>query len=145
MIQGDRLMISAANNAGNNRLLVNDVKVKVVDIADIADVPVATATEVSSSTVSFTWGYATASAVDDANRNYEFGLYKDETCTELVVSYKTEAQADITGCWKARKPKFCFGGLDPKKINFFMDSILVVLKKQVLLQVFFSYLRFISM
>lgn len=119
VLQGERLMIAAANNAGNNRLLVNDVKAKIIALDAIVEAPVAKATEVSSSTVSFTWGYATATAAEDANRNYEFGLYKDAACSELVVSYRTPAQTTDKGCWKLRKPKFCFGALQPNTTYYF--------------------------
>lgn len=116
VMQGQRLMIAASNNAGNNRLLINDVKAKIVALEDYVDLPTATATEVSSSTVSFTWGYATATAAEDANRKYEFGLYKDAACSQLVVSYKTDANQ---ACWKSRKPKFCFGCLEPNTTYYF--------------------------
>lgn len=119
VVSGDRLMIAAANNAGNNRLLVSDVKAKVTALNSIAEGPIAKATEVSSSTVSFTWGYAAATAAEDCNRVYEFGLYKDEACSDLVVSYRTEAQTANTGCWKLRKPKFCFGALLPETTYYF--------------------------
>lgn len=113
--KGDRLMIAAANNAGYNRLLINDVKVKITALGDIPDF-MAQATEVSSSTVSFTWGYNGETAAENANHPYEVYLYKDEACTDLVVSHRFTAG---NACWKSRKPKFCFGGLDPETTYYF--------------------------
>lgn len=116
VLQGDRLMIAAANNAGNNRLLVSDVKAKIISLDEIPDVPSVKATEVSSSTVSFTWGYASETAAENANHPYEVYLYKDEACTDLVVSHRFTAN---NACWKSRKPKFCFGGLEPATTYYF--------------------------
>ena len=120
VLPGERLMVGAANNAGNNRIQVSDVKAKILTLEDAEPAPVpspiAAATEVSSSSVSFTWGYEGVSATDNVNRQYEFGLYSDEDCEDLLVSYKSAAGH---GCWESRKPKFCFGGLQSNTTYYF--------------------------
>lgn len=108
----DRLVIGSNYDAGNVRLLISDVRVTVKAVSSFA----ATATEVSSSTVSFTWGYAGATAAEDSNHPYEIALYKDEACSELVVSHKISSG---NACWNSRKPKFCFGCLEPNTTYYF--------------------------
>ena len=123
VMHGERLMVGAANDAGNNRIQVSDVKARIVALEDAGEpepepavAPVAAATEVSSSTVSFTWGFEGATAAQDVDHNYEFGLYKDAACTNLVVSHRVAAKH---ACWESRKPKFCFGGLQPNTTYYF--------------------------
>lgn len=119
VLSGERLIIGAAKDAGNNRLQVSDVKAKILTLEDAEPAPVlspiATATEVSSSTVSFTWGYDGATAAQDSGCNYEFGLYSDVDCENLLVKYKSTGNQ----CWEGRKPKFCFGGLQPNTTYYF--------------------------
>lgn len=108
----DHLVIGSNYDAGNARLLVSDVKVTVKSVSNFA----ATATEVSSSTVSFTWGYAGATAEENIAHPYSIALYRDAACTDLVVSHNISAS---NACWKSRKPKFCFGGLEPATTYYF--------------------------
>ncbi len=119
VLSGERLIIGAAKDAGNNRLQVSDVKARILTLEDAepapVPAPVATATEVSSSTVSFEWGYEGATAAQDSGCSYEFGLYSDVDCENLVVKYKSTGNQ----CWEGRKPKFCFGGLQPNTTYYF--------------------------
>lgn len=108
----DHLVIGSNYNAGNVRLLISDVKVTVKAVSSFA----ATACEVSSSTLCFTWGYAGATAAQDINHPYTIALYRDEACTDLVISHNITANNSI---WASLKPKFCFSGLAQSTTYYF--------------------------
>lgn len=61
----------------------------------------------TSCTLSFTWTEG-ASAADDFSKPWTIALYRDEACTDLVVSHSIPAGHT---CWSDRQPRFVFGGL----------------------------------
>lgn len=69
----------------------------------------------SSSTLSFTWTEG-SSTEEDIARPYTISLYKDEACTQQVVSYDIPAGSS---CWKDRQPRFVFSGLEPSTTYWF--------------------------
>lgn len=109
----DHLVIGSNYEAGNTRLLVSDVKVTVKALSGNF---AATACEVSSSTLCFTWGYAGATAAEDINHPYEIALYRDAACTDKVISHNITANNSI---WASLKPKFCFSGLERSTTYYF--------------------------
>ena len=61
----------------------------------------------SSSTLVFTWTEG-VSVDDDTSKPYTISLYRDEGCTDMVVSYSIPAGDP---CWNLRQPRFVFSGL----------------------------------
>lgn len=68
----------------------------------------------TSSTLAFTWSVSRfEDPAKDRNTAYDFGIYKDAACKELIVSWKTNANASIwTGDLADGHPQFEFSGLD---------------------------------
>lgn len=70
---------------------------------------IASFTDASSSTLSFSWTEG-GTPLDDAAKSYTISLYRDEECTELEVEFTILAGDP---CWSNRTPKFVFSGLAP--------------------------------
>lgn len=62
----------------------------------------------TSCTLSFTWTEGN-SAADDISKPWTIALYRDEACTDPVVSHDIPAGHS---CWSDKQPRFVFGGLD---------------------------------
>ncbi|MBR3074166.1 MAG: calcineurin-like phosphoesterase C-terminal domain-containing protein, partial [Bacteroidales bacterium] len=97
-----------------NRFFLDDVKVQIVSLEEVPDIQ-ASFGIASSSSLSFTWTEG-ISVADDVSKPYTIALYKDEACSQLVVSHNIPADHS---CWydnsnpaKPRQPRFVFGGLE---------------------------------
>ena len=102
------LLIGSYENVDTkNRFFLNDVKVQIVSLEDVPEIQADFCTA-SSSSLSFTWTEG-ISASDDVSKPYTIALYKDEACSQLVVSHNIPAGH---ACWSDKQPKFVFGGLD---------------------------------
>lgn len=79
----ERLMIAAANDAGNNRLLVSDVKAKIVSLGTqkVRDIKLVQADRTFAT---FKWENI-ASSIGNAS-TYCLNVYKDEACTQPVYN-----------------------------------------------------------
>ncbi len=111
------LIGSLEDNSGKNRFYLSDVVVKIVSIDEVPETPdvEASCTNASSCSLTFTWTEGESTA-DDIAKPWTLALYRDEACTDLVVSHNIPASS---GCWfdKNNSPvsqtRFIFGGLDP--------------------------------
>ncbi|MBP5636999.1 MAG: calcineurin-like phosphoesterase C-terminal domain-containing protein, partial [Bacteroidales bacterium] len=108
------LIGSVEDNGGKNRFYLSDVKVQIVSLEEVPDIQ-ASFGIASSSSLSFTWTEG-ISVEDDVSKPYTIALYKDEACSQLVVSHNIPADHS---CWydnsnpeKPRQPRFVFGGLE---------------------------------
>ena len=90
-----------------NRFFLGDVKVQIVSIEEPEQVE-AKLGRATSCSLSFTWTEG-VSASDDIAKPWTIALYKDEACSELLVSHKIPAGHE---CWSGKQPRFVFGGLD---------------------------------
>jgi len=90
-----------------NRFFLNDVTVKIVSLEAPAAIE-AKLGRATSCSLSFTWTEG-VSASDDIAKPWTIALYKDEACTDLLVSHNIPADH---GCWDGKQPRFVFGGLD---------------------------------
>ena len=111
------LIGSLEDNGGKNRFYLSDVVVKIVSLRDPGPVLPVTASmdKATSCSLTYTWTEG-VSADDDIEKPWTIALYRDEACTDLVVSHDIPASG---GCWfdKDNNPvselRFIFGGLDP--------------------------------
>ncbi|MBR5704214.1 MAG: calcineurin-like phosphoesterase C-terminal domain-containing protein [Bacteroidales bacterium] len=104
----DCLIIGSAENIDTkNRFFLSDVKVQIVSLEDKPLVSASLGLATSSS-LSFTWTEG-GSAADDVAKPWTISLYRDEACTDLVVSHSISADHS---CWDGKKPRFVFGGLE---------------------------------
>ena len=111
------LIGSLEDNGGKNRFYLSDVVVKIVSLRDPGPVLPVTASmdKATSCSLTYTWTEG-VSADDDIEKPWTIALYRDEACTDLVVSHDIPASG---GCWfdKDKNPvselRFIFGGLDP--------------------------------
>lgn len=109
------LLIGSYENIDTkNRFFLDDVKVQIVSLEEVPDIQ-ASFGIASSSSLSFTWTEG-ISVADDVSKPYTIALYKDEACSQLVVSHNIPADH---ACWydnsspaKPRQPRFVFGGLE---------------------------------
>lgn len=109
------LLIGSYENIDTkNRFFLDDVKVQIVSLEEVPDIQ-ASFGIASSSSLSFTWTEG-ISVADDVSKPYTIALYKDEACSQLVVSHNIPADHS---CWydnsdpaKPRQPRFVFGGLE---------------------------------
>ncbi len=109
------LLIGSYENVDTkNRFFLDDVKVQIVSLEEVPDIQ-AIFGIASSSSLSFTWTEG-ISVADDVSKPYTIALYKDEACSQLVVSHNIPADH---ACWydnsspaKPRQPRFVFGGLE---------------------------------
>ena len=97
-----------------NRFFVNDIKVELVSLDNAPDVAASLGNS-SSCSLTFTWTEG-VSAEDDIAKPWTIALYRDEACTDLVVSHKIDAESDV---WSGKQPRFIFGGLDPNTDYWF--------------------------
>lgn len=91
-----------------NRFFINDIKVELVSLDEAPDVA-ASLGNMSSCTLTYTWTEG-VSAADDIAKPWTIALYRDEACTDLVVSHNIEAGSSA---WSDKQPRFIFCGLDP--------------------------------
>lgn len=113
------LIGSIEDNSGKNRFYLSDVIVKIVSIDEAPETPdvEASCTNASSCSLTFTWTEGESTA-DDIAKPWTLALYRDEACTDLVVSHNIPASS---GCWfdknnnnsPVSQTRFIFGGLDP--------------------------------
>ena len=102
------LLIGSYQNVDTkNRFFLDDVKVQIVSLEEVPDIQASFCTA-SSSSLSFTWTEG-VSASDDVSKPWTIALYKDEACSQLVVSHVIPGG---NGCWDGKQPKFVFGGLE---------------------------------
>ena len=97
-----------------NRFFINDIKVTLVSLDEAPDVT-ASLGNMSSCTLTYTWTEG-VSAADDIAKPWTIALYRDEACTDLVVSHKIDAGSEV---WSGKQPRFIFGGLDPNTDYWF--------------------------
>ena len=90
-----------------NRFWLSDVKVQIVSLETAPEISASFGTA-SSSSLSFTWTEG-VSASDDVSKPYTIALYRNASCTDLVVSHNISAGHS---CWDGKQPKFVFGGLE---------------------------------
>ena len=90
-----------------NRFFISDVEVRLVSLEETLPVK-ASLGKATSCTLSFTWTEGN-SASDDVSKPWTIALYRDEACTDLVVSHDIP---EDHGCWDGKQPRFVFGGLD---------------------------------
>ena len=103
------LLIGSYENVDKkNRFFVSDIKVDLVSLAVAPDVDASLGNR-SSCTLTYTWTEG-VSAADDIAKPWTIALYRDEACTDLVVSHNIEAES---GAWSGKQPRFIFCGLDP--------------------------------
>ena len=76
---------------------------------------VATPLSESSSTLAFKWTQGDSSG-DDVTSPYKASLYRDQSCTDLVVSFDIPADHS---CWDGKGPRFTFAGLEPSTTYWF--------------------------
>lgn len=75
----------------------------------------------TSSTLAFTWSVSGFKDVDkDCAASYSFGIYRDEACTDLVVSWQTGAKSEIWTNLADGSPQFEFSGLESKTPYWFV-------------------------
>ena len=91
-----------------NRFFINDIKVELVSLDEAPDVA-ASLGNMSSCTLTYTWTEGVSAAADIA-KPWTIALYRDESCTDLVVSHNIEAGSSA---WSDKQPRFIFCGLDP--------------------------------
>ena len=91
-----------------NRFFINDIKVELVSLDAAPDVDASLGNS-SSCTLTYTWTEG-VSAADDIAKPWTIALYRDEACTDLVVSHNIEAGSSA---WSDKQPRFIFCGLDP--------------------------------
>lgn len=91
-----------------NRFFISDIKVTLVSLDEAPDVA-ASLGNMSSCTLTYTWTEG-VSAADDIAKPWTIALYRDEACTDLVVSHNIEAGSSA---WSDKQPRFIFCGLDP--------------------------------
>lgn len=109
------LIIGSYENVDKkNRFFVSDIKVDLVSLDEAPDVNASLGNS-SSCTLTFTWTEG-VSADDDIAKPWTIALYRDEACTDLVVSHSISAESDV---WKGKQPRFIFGGLDPNTDYWF--------------------------
>lgn len=97
-----------------NRFFVSDIKVELVSLDNAPDVTASLGNS-SSCSLTFTWTEG-VSAADDIAKPWTIALYRDEACTDLVVSHKIDAESEV---WSGKQPRFIFGGLDPNTDYWF--------------------------
>ncbi len=117
---GDRITFGPYDGSDSNkaRVFVGDIKVEVTGVEDlVATAITASALEVTSSTLSFTWNEGGAEA-DDADLAYTATLYSDAACTSPVLSYDFAA-GQATSLWRNKYPKFIFAGLSADTQYYF--------------------------
>lgn len=76
---------------------------------------VATPLSESSSSLAFKWTQGDSSG-DDVTSPYKASLYRDQSCTDLVVSFDIPADHS---CWDGKGPRFTFAGLEPSTTYWF--------------------------
>ena len=109
------LLIGSYENVDKkNRFFVSDVKVEMVSIDNAPDVAASLGNR-SSCSLTFTWTEG-VSAADDIAKPWTIALYRDEACTDLVVSHNIEAGSSA---WSDKQPRFIFCGLDPNTDYWF--------------------------
>ncbi|MBQ2423400.1 MAG: fibronectin type III domain-containing protein [Alistipes sp.] len=75
----------------------------------------------TSSTLAFTWSISGfKDAAKDCGTAYSFGIYRDEKCTDLVVSWQTAANDSIWSDLADGSPQFEFSGLDKNTTYWFV-------------------------
>ena len=97
-----------------NRFFVSDIKVELVSLDNAPDVTASLGNS-SSCSLTFTWTEG-VSAADDIAKPWTIALYRDEACTDLVVSHNIDAESES---WSGKQPRFIFGGLDPNTDYWF--------------------------
>lgn len=84
----------------------------------VAVPPVARLAGATSSTLIFEWSESEfTSLATDVKRPYNVQLYKDEACSDLVVSWLLDANSSLYGSYQ---PSFLFSGLDQNTAYYFM-------------------------
>ena len=120
--KGARLAFGAASDVtGNNaRMNISDMKVTITSLEEPG--LLASLKRVSSSSAVFTWTYGGDAAVDIA-KPYTAGIYRDPSCTDLVVSFNfpanTTSEDEGPKFWSGKTPCFVFGGLAPSTEYWF--------------------------
>lgn len=117
---GLKLTITAKNGTAMAMQVKTDYEAKagVIQKTQLAfkpNVVTATAAEVSSSTVNFTWGILDGVAADIA-RDWTVQCATDEGFTSGVIEREIPAEGNP---WKNLQPKFCFGGLPQNTTYYF--------------------------
>ena len=109
------LIIGSYDNIDKkNRFFVSDIKVELVSLDNAPDVAASLGNS-SSCSLTFTWTEG-VSAADDIAKPWTIALYRDEACTDLVVSHNIDAESES---WSGKQPRFIFGGLDPNTDYWF--------------------------
>jgi lysophospholipase L1-like esterase len=109
------LLIGSYENVDTkNRFWLDDVKVQIVSLEDALPVA-ASLGKATSCSLTFTWTEG-VSASDDIEKPWTIALYRDEACTDLVVSHIIDAGSSK---WSDKQPRFIFGGLDPDTTYWF--------------------------
>ncbi len=106
-----------SSGSGNSRLRITFPGCEPMVLADVnvaKSVP-ASFVYASSSTLVFTWTNGGSDA-EDAVDPYNLALYRDQACTELVVSFDVPAGS---ACWAGKPLRFVFGGLEASTTYYF--------------------------
>ena len=119
-----RLMIGSSTPTGNYRFNVSDVKVTVTALEDEPGIT-ATRTDLTSTTVTFTWNQGESKYVD-LPHSYKFGIYSDKSCTSPVQEF-TSTPVPGSDSTYGNDPmknnnelsKFIFAGLSPSTAYWF--------------------------
>jgi len=113
--KGDRIAFGAASSVSGNdaRMNLSDIKVTITALKEPG--LSASVAGVSTSTAAFRWTYGGEAAADIA-KPYKAALYRNEACTDLVVSYDFDVEEE---CWDGKSPCFVFGGLQPSTDYWF--------------------------
>ena len=120
---GDRIAFGPKNGCSGSkaRVMVDDITVEVTSLKDAVTTPiVASALEITSSTLSFTWNEKGDQA-HDANLKYTATLYSDASCSTEVES-RTFAAGQGSSLWRDKYPKFIFAGLSENTQYYFRVS-----------------------
>ena len=91
-----------------NRFWLSDVKVQIVSLEDTPSVA-ASMEKSTSCSLTFTWTEG-GGVANDVAKPWTIALYRDASCTDLVVSHNIDAGSSK---WSDKQPRFIFGGLDP--------------------------------